>query len=229
MEARPPYVEFERVAEERRKSAEEGGTVYYVDVDYAKVTALGSKDTTVKSVGDWFPRLAEEARQGRYPQAWLDHFKAKYAAWKTDQELPVNGIPIKTWPGASPAEVKILLALHVLTIEDLAAGNDELIGRIGMGGRSLQNRARDWMTGLKGQGTLVAQIDALRQVIAGLEHRLEATETRAKLAEQRVIAAERAAQPQIQYIPTPAARVAQAAGPNEDALIADAVGDVLNG
>ena len=140
-EARPPYIRFERRAVEQRKTAEEGGAVFYVDMDFALITPHGSKDTTEKIVKEWLPRLTEEARQNRIPTSWVEAYKEAYHAFQNDQEPPLNGFSIKDWPSASPAEIKMMINLRVLTVEDLAALNDEGLGRLGMGARSLQQRA----------------------------------------------------------------------------------------
>lgn len=194
-EARPPYIAFERRPVERRKTIEEGGAVYYVDVDFALVTSHGAKDTTEKIVEEWFPYLQEQARQGRYPQTWVDVFKANYQAWKNDQEPPVNGTPIKTWPAASPAEIKTLLALRVLAVEDLAAGNEELLQRLGMGGRSLKKRAADWLAAKQDKGPLIQELDAQRNTIEGLMARLVALEEANKQLKAELAAKPAAPQP----------------------------------
>jgi hypothetical protein len=171
---RPPYITFERRAVEKRKLIEEGGASYYVDVDFALVTPQGSKDILEKIVDEWFPRLADECRQGRFNPAWLNAYKESYTAWKNDQEPPLNGMSIKLWPGASPAEIKQLVAVRVLTVEDLAAANEEMLNRIGMGARSLKQRAVDWLTGKNGQGPLIEQLDGMRQQNESLQARLAA-------------------------------------------------------
>jgi hypothetical protein len=169
---RPPYITFERRAVEKRKLIEEGGESFYVDVDFALVTPHGSKDVLEKIVDEWFPRLTEECRQGRFSPTWLNAYKEAYSAWKNDQEPPLNGTSIKMWPAASPAEIKQLVAVRVLTIEDLATANEELLARIGMGSRSLKQRAMDWMAGKTGQAPLIAQLDGMRQQNEALQSRL---------------------------------------------------------
>jgi hypothetical protein len=196
--ARPPYIRFERRAVEKRKTLEEGGASYYVDVDFALVTPHGSKDILEKIVDEWLPRLAEECRQGRFNTAWLTAYKEAYHAWKNDQEPPLNGTSIKMWPVASPAEVQQLLAMRCLTVEDLAAANEEMLGRIGMGARSLKQRAIDWLTGKSGQGPLIAQLDALRQMVTGLEARLEESAQQTKMLETQLAARQEFSAPSAQ-------------------------------
>lgn len=193
--ARPPYIRFETRAIEKRKTAEEGGASTFVDVDFALVTSHGSKDTVEKVVSEWFPRLAEDVRQGRFNATWLKAYKDNYEAWKNNQEPPINGTSIKLWPVPSPAEVKHMLACHVRTVEDLAGANEELIGRLGMGARGLKQKAVDWLTGKNGQAPLIAQLDAMRQIIAGLEFRAEESAKLIRALEQQLQAKASAASP----------------------------------
>ena len=172
MGANPPYIRFELRAVERRKPATEGGSTFYVDTDFALITSHGSKDTVEKVAPEWFEQLKEQVRQGRFPQQWLDAYKAAYSAWKNDQELPVVGTPIKNWPVATAGEVKSLAALGIRAVEDLANANEELISKLGMGGRSLCARAKDWVVSSQGTAPLVSQLDSMRQVNLGLEEQL---------------------------------------------------------
>lgn len=188
LQANPPYIQFETRAVEKRKTDAEGGASYYVDTDFAMVTSHGSKDTVEKVAVEWFDFLKEQVRQGRFPQQWLDAFKASYNAWKNDQELPVQGTPIKNWPAASPAEIKHCAALGLRAVEDLATANEELIGRLGMGGRSLCSRAKDWVTSKSGTAPLIAQLDSSRQVQAGQEHQIRTLNERLKLLESQLAA-----------------------------------------
>ena len=67
MTVSPPYIRFETRAVKQYKPAEEGGTVFFKDVDYALVTSHGSKDTVEKALPDWFTHLESEVRQDRLP------------------------------------------------------------------------------------------------------------------------------------------------------------------
>ena len=198
MDARPPYIRFEQRAVERQKPATEGGGLYYVDVDFALVTPHGSKDCIERVVAEWFPRLDEEARQGRIPRPWVAAYKEAFAAWKADQPLPVNGIPIKNWPAVSPAEAKNMNAFGVLAVEDMAAANEELLSRIGMGARRLKQLALDYLQANKDHAPLIAQVDSLRALNNGQQAqidtlKLELEKLRAALTQQQGV--------QQQYIP----------------------------
>jgi hypothetical protein len=195
LEARPPYIIFEQRAVARQKPATEGGGLYYVDVDFALVTPHGSKDSIEKVVAEWFPRLDDEARQGRIPRPWVAAYKEAYQAWKSDQPLPINGTPIKNWPAVTPAEVKNMTAFGVLAVEDMAAANEELLQRIGMGARRLKQLALDFLQANTDHGPLVAQVDSQRAIIAGQQSqidtlKLELQQLKAALTVQQSTAAQ---------------------------------------
>lgn len=176
MKERPPFVTFEVRAEEDRQASIESGQYKAKDVDYALITPAGSKDRVERVVSEWFTYLAEQVAQGRFPPEWLEGYKKGYQLWKEGQELPVSGSPIKTWNLLSPAQCKMLLDLHVRTVEDLAAANEELLGRIGMGGRALQASARDWLASAKDVGATAAKLTAVTTELEAAMNRIKALE-----------------------------------------------------
>ena len=176
---RPPFVNFEVRAEEDRTASIEQGHFVAVDVDYALITPAGSRDCVERKVSEWFTYQEEQVKGNRFPSAWLDGFKHKYKHWKETQELPVEGTPIKTWNALSPAQCKMLLDLNIRTVEDLAAGNEELISRMGMGGRQLRERAVTWLSTAKDVGRSSEQL-------AAAVRRAEDAEARIKQLEEAV-------------------------------------------
>src|SRR5277367_2492786 len=126
----PPYIEFRREAIEQRDAA---GNPLHVNVNMAYITPPGGKDTMVKIADEWFPNIKRAVKDGNYPQLWYTEFLAQYEAWKKDEELPINGFPVKNWAAASPAEVKMLIDLHIVTVEQCSQMTEEAMQRIGMG------------------------------------------------------------------------------------------------
>lgn len=165
---RPPFVRFERRSLEKRKPVEEGGLSYFQDVDFALITPLGDKDTRERIVTDWFAQLEQDMLNDRVPPQWVEAFKAKYEAFKSGQELPPEGTPIKTWPAATPSEVRLCLSLNVLTVEDLAEANETLLGRLGMGSRALKQRAVTYLAEKTGAGAVAEEMAALKVQNEGL-------------------------------------------------------------
>lgn len=176
---RPPFVNFEVRAEEDRTASIEAGHYVAKDVDYALITPAGSRDCVERKVEDWFAHIEDQAQQGRFPHEWVEGFKFKYKHWKETQELPVEGTAIKSWNVVSPAQCRLLLDLNVRTVEDLSNANEELIARLGMGGRDLVRRAKIWLESASNVGQTSERLNA--EIAAR-----EAAEARIKSLEETV-------------------------------------------
>lgn len=180
LEERPPFVRFEVRAEEDRQASLEAGHYVGRDVHYALITPMGSKDCIERKADEWFDKLKQDVAEGRCPREWLAAFKEIYKEWCEGREAPVNGTPITDWPPVSPSQVKTLLSLHVRTVEDLAAANEEVLSRIGMGGRALKQRAVDWLTSASSTGVASGEITALKAQNENLQARNEQLEAQLK-------------------------------------------------
>lgn len=151
---------FETKSVEDRAASIEAGHYVGKDVDYAYITPAGSKDRIERVVSEWLPQVRVDVEQGRLPQEWADHYNRIYRSFKEGTAAPVNGIPVKDWPGLSPSMFKTLQSLHLLAIEDVAAANEETIARLGMGGRALVQRARDYIAASKDVGQVAERASA---------------------------------------------------------------------
>lgn len=160
---RAPWVDFRTIAEEDRQASIDKGSYQAKDVDYAFITPAGSKDCVEKPVHEWFEQLKGQVENGRFPEEWLRNYQHKYQQWKETGEIPVTGTAVKNWAVASPAQVEMLLKLHVRTVEQLADANEEVIGRLGMGARSLVDKAKAYVTQqTSGTGRLAEENAALK-------------------------------------------------------------------
>ncbi|MEN6537324.1 MAG: hypothetical protein ABFD89_26970 [Bryobacteraceae bacterium] len=175
-EARPPYVTFEFRAEEDRAASIEAGHYVSKDVPFVLVTPMGSKDRHESPADEWFARREQDAAEGRFPREWLSAFKGAFAEWKAGREIPLNGTSVTNWPVASPAQVKMLLDLKVRTVEDLAEANEETLNRLGMGGRTLKQKAQDWLASASDRGKVSEQLAGLRADNEALKQRNEQLE-----------------------------------------------------
>ena len=140
--ATAPWVEFRKVSEEDRQASVDAGTYIARDVDYAFITPAGSKDCIEKPVKEWFEQLATQVENSRFPAEWLKAFRTRYESWVESGEIPVQGTSVKNWAVASPSQIEMLLKVNVRTVEQLAVANEEVIGRLGMGGRNLVEKAK---------------------------------------------------------------------------------------
>jgi len=165
---KPSWVRFERREKEDTPATIAAGRYIPKDVDYALITAPYSRDVFHAKVSDWMASLEVEKANGRVTQEWIDHYKKLYNAWKTGQELPLNGTPIKGWGVLSPSQQRLVIDIGVLTVEDLATINDEGMKRIGMGALELKNKANGWIAQLKDKGPLTVEIAAVKKENANL-------------------------------------------------------------
>lgn len=185
---RPPFVAFETWPEEDRNASIQAGHYVGRDIDYAFITPAGSKDRIQRVVKEWFEQLAVDVQSERFPAEWLTHYRKMYEAYKAGETVVPNGMPLRDWPGLSPALLKTLNALNLFAVEDVAAANEETITRMGMGGRSLKQRAVDYLAAAKNVGKVAEDASAMR----AMNERLQATvDTQAEqlAALQRQVAA----------------------------------------
>lgn len=172
-EPQPPYVTFETRAVEDRTASIEAGHYVPKDVNFAIITPAGTKDRIEKVAEEWLRDVEEAVRQERFPRAWLDAYRARYDGWVHSREIPEDGTPVKNWPVASPGQITLLLDIGIRTVEQLAEATEEAIGRIGMGGVALRQKARAWLDSAEGQGKLAGELDTLRTSNKALEKRNE--------------------------------------------------------
>jgi len=168
-----PFVQFKRIAVEDKAESLRAGHYVAKDVDYAFITPPYSKDVMKYKVTAWFAQLDAELKIKRVNQQWVDDYHKAYEFWLKGQELPLDGIPIKGWGVIGPAQQETLTKLHILTVEQLAAANDEGVRRIGMGGMELKNKAQAWLKSLKKSGALSIEMAALQRENESLKASLE--------------------------------------------------------
>lgn len=188
MQERPPYVRFEVQTVEVRDNL---GGVQVRDIERVLVTPAGSKDVHVANAEEWIKAKEQLAAQNppAYNPQWVQSFRASYGLWKQGVAVPVEGTSIRSWAAASPSEIKRCIDANVLTVEDLAAANESTIGRLGMGARTLKDKAVAWIKERDGPGRVVQELEALKVSNAELARqnetmRQQLAEMAAKLADR---------------------------------------------
>lgn len=166
IEDRPNFVSFETRAVEDRAASRAAGHYVAKDVHIVKVTMPGGNMVHEDIAEDW---IAKKARMG---DKHADTYRRAYEAWKQGQEVPVEGTAIKHCPIFSPAEIENCAHLKIYVLEDLATLPEQGIQKLGMGGRSMVNRARAYLEGAD-KGKVAAQIDDLSLRLAELTRKLE--------------------------------------------------------
>jgi hypothetical protein len=157
---RPPYVEFETRAMEDRAKTHATGSYVAKDVDYAIVRAIGAKDAVEWEIDVWFEKIEKDSDWRR---EWVKFFRELYSEWKLGNSAEkVNGTHVKSWNGISPAECATLIAAKILTVEDVAGATEEALQRIGMGARTLKQRAQAYVDA-RGTGKTAEELALLRE------------------------------------------------------------------
>lgn len=185
-EDRPAYVRFQRRAMKDAAASLREGRHVDKDVDFVLVTPPYSRDVFEQVAGDWLAQMEREVRNNRLPREWYERYQANYERWKKGEEMPLDGTPIKGWPVISPAQMTNLIAINILTVEDLAAANEEGLRRIGMGARDLQTKAKAWLSQAKDKGPLTMQVAELKSENEALKARAETAEARVKELAERL-------------------------------------------
>lgn len=148
----PPYVVFEQRAEEDRAKTIEANQMVFKDVDYAIIYRAGSKDSVEKVATEWLEHIEKQSREQppAFPPDWVSAYKQRYKEWKAGQEMTPMGFPIRQWAVLTKAQAENLVLARILTVEDLACATEEMIQKIGLGGRALKEKAVAWLESNKG-------------------------------------------------------------------------------
>lgn len=171
---RPPYITFENRSVEDRAAtlAADDGMVKYKEVPFVLITPPGSKDQIERVAEEWFAEKKAHTQSGRWPAQWHEAFTASFNAWLRDEEPPSNGLSIKNWPALTKSQYDALRNLRIMTVEDVAAMNEEAIGRLGMGGRALKVRAGEFLATAKDISSASERLAAQDVTIASLQKQI---------------------------------------------------------
>jgi hypothetical protein len=168
-DSQPSPIKFERIlVEDVAKSAQEGRYVAK-EVHMVHESAQGSRDIFKSVVSKWLVNKTADVKNGRIPQKWLDAYHEAYSRWKVGHEVPLHGTPIRGWGVISPVQQEELIRINVMTVEGLAAINDEGMRRIGLGALDLKNKAIAALRAAKDTGTLVMENSELKKRLAVAE------------------------------------------------------------
>jgi hypothetical protein len=150
---------FVEAVELPTESAAEGRPIFR-DVEMVKILIAGdSKTEVVRKVTDHMRR----------------EYRAEYEYWKRTQQQAVTGTPLEQWPGASASFIATCKRLNVFSVEALAQLDDGALQRLGMDSRTMQARAKAWLTAAKDgaeterlaaeNNKMISEIETLREQI----------------------------------------------------------------
>jgi len=183
----PPYVVFEQRPIEDRDASIKEGRLILKDIDYAVIFRHGSKDSVEKVAVDWLDDIDKQSRENLFPPEWAAAYRTRYKLWKDGQELAPMGFPIRQWAAITKSQAENLAMSRVLTVEDLAQASEEMLSRIGMGGRALKDKAVAWLESNKGNKG--EELAALRAQNNDLQSQLQSQSEKIKELEAAIIKA----------------------------------------
>lgn len=156
--ARPKF--YRDAIENPARSKEEGRPIYD-EIEMVEVRMPGDRLTV-------FVSPVEDVHRARWPEI--------YAAFKRGEERAASGTPLEHWasPEMTRSRVAELKACNILSVEELADVPDNVLPRLGMGGRALREQARAYLAAAKGGAdvsAMAAQIAKLQETVAALQGR----------------------------------------------------------
>jgi len=96
-----------------------------------------------------------------------------YHAWKSGQEVPLNGTPLAAWSGVTPEQADVLKRSQIRTLEELSDASELVITQVPLPGmRALRDMARLFLASTE----KTAVVDDLRrkdEQIAVLNEQME--------------------------------------------------------
>lgn len=130
-----------------------------------------------------------------------DAIKPRYEAWKTGNELPIQGTPLAAWNGVTPEQAEILKASNIRTVEEIAELNDATRARIPLPGlQDLIQSAKRYVASsdfVQYQKALADKDEQIRRLeLQGESHKEDMDEMRGAMAEMRNMLSAIQAQPQ---------------------------------
>lgn len=151
-----------------RKTKEEGRVVFD-QKEYVEIFIPGEKNLRPN-------RPVQEADKTRWPNAYEQFLRTR--------EETTSGTPVEHWPYLNRTQVVEMKANGFLTVESILDCPDGMIGKLGMNGRDIQKRAKQF---LQPQGETETE---LRKQVSALESQLKERDMAAEQMHKRLEAME---------------------------------------
>jgi hypothetical protein len=154
----------------------EAGHPVYDKKEYVRVVIPGDRN----SVPD---REVRESDKSRWPKL--------YVAFKNNQELAPDGMPLEKWPLVDINQVEFLKHWNIRTVEQLANINDMHIQKLGMGARDLRSKAIVYLEQARdgsGISRLVQERETLTARVKDLESQVQQLAATASAAKTQAAA-----------------------------------------
>jgi hypothetical protein len=139
------------------EASKKAGRPIYKDVDHVKIRIAGNKYTVgvFPAVATWMTKKQmTEYGEEEVIVTYADRFNKQYLEYKAGDQQSFGGTPLAEAPFLSEGKRRELKAIHVNTVEALAAIDGQPLKMLGPGGRELKNQAIAYIeNALKGVGS----------------------------------------------------------------------------
>lgn len=140
----------------------DAGRAIFDELEYVRISVPGQRDVL-------FDGPAKEDH--------IKRFGRQYKAFKEGQEIAQTGTPIEHWPLMTKGMVEEYKHLRINTVEQIADLSEAVIGKVGIGARDLQKKAKAWLASAAGTA------DTQRFATENDELKAEVKELQKKVAE----------------------------------------------
>ena len=145
------FVEFHTEDIHQEFESEEQGRPIFKQTAFISIYIPGDKTKKVTRPvrTSWFGDTPPDTE--RFPSQW--------AAYQAGAKEMAKGLPLSEWPGMTSSQVKELNGVNIYTVEALAEVNDANLANLGLGARSLRDKAKAYLDRMA-EGVTVAQVEA---------------------------------------------------------------------
>ena len=117
-------------------------SIHRDSVPETSCVVIGLSHADTASCGGVYSRSAFDSSAEEYTK-WYEHFSRHFDLYKNGEEMLCAGTPIRACLGFTKAEVAQAEKVNLFSIEDLAGCNEEALGYMGVGSRSLKIKAQE--------------------------------------------------------------------------------------
>lgn len=163
---------FVDAKEDKAASAKEGRPIYR-DVEMVRIRFPADRARTLVR-----PAHAEWTKINGQIVTYAQRFPEEYKRFKAGQAPVVHGMPLKEAPFLTEAQRRMLLALDVYTVEQLAGLEGQPLRNLGPNGRDMVEKAKAFLATARGSADMTRlasenevlrrQVEALQQTVAEL-------------------------------------------------------------
>lgn len=143
------YAEFELEAVLDQFKSDETGIPHYHDVEMITILTPGNNKNTFRD---------------KVNPLYIQRFPKQYAAFKSQNEMAHDGLPLTEWPVVTKAQALNLKSAKIFTVEQLSEILDQNLDVLGLGGRDLRDKAKAYLdrsVGAKEITQLFARVNKL--------------------------------------------------------------------